>query len=79
MNFLKKTAGLLWMALALAALIFLVSRPGTELERAMQLGKPLLEIQMFWWIVLPIFTPILAGLALFGWYAWRGEYDQPVE
>ncbi len=76
MNTLKKIAGLLWIAIAVAALIVMAGRPGIEIEKALALGKPLLEIQMFWWIVLPIFAPILVGLALFGWYAWRGEYDR---
>ena len=29
-----------------------------------------------WIIILCIFTPIAAGLVIFGWYAWKGEYDE---
>lgn len=78
MNLLKRVTGLFWIIIAIAVLVFMMSRPGIEIEHAKTLGKPLLEIQMFWWVVLPIFTPILIGLGLFGWYAWKGEYDRIV-
>ncbi|MCC7464954.1 MAG: hypothetical protein IT261_01715 [Saprospiraceae bacterium] len=35
----------------------------------------MLDTQMFWYIIIPIFLPIILGLLLFGWYAWKGEYD----
>ena len=28
-----------------------------------------------WIIIISIFTPIAIGLMIFGWYAWKGEYD----
>jgi hypothetical protein len=28
-----------------------------------------------WIIVIAIFTPIAIGLMIFGWYAWKGEFD----
>jgi hypothetical protein len=28
-----------------------------------------------WIIVIAIFTPIAVGLVIFGWYAWKGEFD----
>jgi hypothetical protein len=28
-----------------------------------------------WIIVIAIFLPIAAGLVIFGWYCWKGEYD----
>ncbi|MNY83286.1 hypothetical protein D3C86_2259550 [compost metagenome] len=28
-----------------------------------------------WGIILFIFIPISAGLVIFGYYAWKGEYD----
>jgi RsiW-degrading membrane proteinase PrsW (M82 family) len=76
MNNLKKTAGLLWMALAAATVVFMLYRANLEIGLAVASGKPdeMLNQRMFWFIVIPIFTPIMAGLALFGWYAWRGEY-----
>ena len=29
-----------------------------------------------WVIIISIFTPIAIGLVIFGWYAWKGEYDR---
>ena len=28
-----------------------------------------------WIIIITIFTPIAAGLTIFGWYAWKEEYN----
>lgn len=76
MNTLKKVAGFLWMALAAATVVFMLYRANLEIGHAVASGKPdeILNQRMFWFIIIPIFTPIMAGLGLFGWYAWRGEY-----
>lgn len=76
MNKLKKTAGFLWIALAAAIIGFMLYRANLEIGLAVKSGKAdeVLNQRMFWFIIIPIFTPIMAGLALFGWYAWRGEY-----
>jgi len=29
-----------------------------------------------WIIIISVFTPISVGLMIFGWYAWKGEYDR---
>ncbi len=34
------------------------------------------EDYVFWLVIVVIFFPITAGLALFGRYAWQGEYDK---
>jgi MFS family permease len=74
----RRISGLLWIAIAIAALGFMIWRADVEIGKAIMEGKPdeILNQRMFWWIILPIFTPIMAGLALFGWYAWKGEYDE---
>jgi len=68
---LRRWAGMLWMlkaaSLAVAAGYFAWQSLG---------ANPSLDNRMFWYIVLPIFAPIMAGLGLFGWYVWRGEYDE---
>lgn len=78
MNALKKTAGFIWIVLALATVIFMFYRANLEIGLAVQSGKAdeILNQRMFWFIVIPIFTPIMAELGLFGWYAWKGEYRQ---
>ena len=32
-----------------------------------------------WIIVISIFAPIAVGLVIFGWYAWKGEYDGEIK
>lgn len=75
MNALKRLAGFLWIGLGLMTIYMLFSRAGIEIAEATAGKRPLLDTQMFWYIIIPIFTPIMIGLCLFGWYAWKGEYD----
>jgi MFS family permease len=67
----RRWAGMLWMltaaGIAVAAGYFAWQSLG---------ANPSLDNRMFWYIVLPVFAPIMAGLGLFGWYVWRGEYDE---
>jgi hypothetical protein len=72
MNAIKKFSGILWIALALAAIWFLFNRAGAELSAATV--KP--DKKIFWYSILPVYTPLMLGLALFGWYALKGEYDR---
>lgn len=65
----------MWIGLGLAAVYLMVRQMGTEISAAQAAKKAVLDTQMFWYIIIPIFTPIMAGLCLFGWYAWKGEYD----
>ena len=76
MNTLKRFSGFLWMALGVAAVLLMLRQMGTELAAARAANKAVLDTQMFWYIIIPIFTPIMIGLCLFGWYAWKREYDR---
>lgn len=75
MNSIKRLAGFVWIFLGVAAIYMLVSRAGLEIGEAAAGKRPLLDTKMFWYIIVPIFSPIMLGLCLFGWYAWKGEYD----
>ena len=74
MNLIKKLAGIVWIILGLAAIAGMVLRAGTEITEAQQGLRPLLDTQMFWYIIIPVFSPIMLGLCLFGWYALKDEY-----
>ena len=39
-------------------------------------GKKDINNPVIWVIIIAIFTPIAIGLVIFGWYAFRGEYDK---
>ena len=71
MNTIKKYSGVLWIILAFAAIWFLFSRAGAELSAA----NVTPDNKIFWYSILPVYTPLMLGLALFGYYALQGEYD----
>jgi uncharacterized RDD family membrane protein YckC len=76
MNTLKKWMGLVWILLALAAMFFLIK---SAFYYVIPDGKTDISNPLPWIIIITIFTPIAAGLALFGWYAFKGEYNKPIE
>ena len=72
MKLLKRYLGILWILLGpviiivlTKAAVFNISSGGTG-----DINKPIP-----WIIVIAIFTPIAIGLSIFGWYAWKGEFD----
>ncbi len=76
MDTLKRLSGFLWIALGAFAIYLMARQAGTEIDAAIRNNKAVLDTRMFWYIIVPIFTPIMLGLGLFGWYAWKGEYDR---
>jgi MHS family proline/betaine transporter-like MFS transporter len=70
-NSLRRAAGILWMVLAFGVVLGLIVLAIRELT-----VHATIDNKMFWYVILPIFTPIMAGMGLFGWYAWRGAYDE---
>lgn len=74
MNTLKKFLGLFWMVLGPLTMTFLfiqaidkVGLTHTDIDRT----NTILQ----WAIILFIFLPISLGLMIFGFYAWKGEYE----
>lgn len=72
MNTIKKLSGILCIGLAVAAIWFLFDRAITELNATTV--KP--DKKIFWYSILPVYVPLMLGLALFGWYALKGEYSK---
>lgn len=72
MNTLKKYLGIAWMLIAMAAIVLLIQSAAHNIKPngKLDINKPLP-----WFIIIIIFTPIAAGLTLFGWYAFKGEYN----
>jgi uncharacterized membrane protein len=72
MNTLKRTLGIIWILLALAAAYFCVFIFGLP---KFNTGKQ--EDTVFGIIMLFILTPLVVlGLGIFGYYALKGEYDK---
>ena len=74
MQQLKRILGIVWMVLGPAAIFILLWGAFTNISAE---GKGDINKPLPWIIVIGIFTPIAVGLSIFGWYAWKGEYDRP--
>jgi hypothetical protein len=73
MNSVKRYLGIAWLVLAPAVIYFLIDRAIVHIDPA---GKKDINNPVIWVIIIGIFTPIAIGLMIFGWYAFRGEYDR---
>ena len=71
MNSIKKFAGLLWIILGPLAIFYLVKTALEEIAK-----KPVIDTRIQWIVFIAIFIPIAIGFMIFGWYAFRGEYDK---
>ena len=75
MNALKKGLGLFWMLLGPASIIFMFIQAMEKVGLAAE-GVAKTNTALQWGIILFIFIPISAGLVIFGYYAYKGEYDK---
>ncbi len=73
MNQLKRYTGLIWMALGPVLVYGLVDAAFQFID---PMGKKDINNPVVWIIIIGIFTPIAIGLMIFGWYAWKGDYDK---
>jgi hypothetical protein len=70
MNTFKRLAGIVWM-IAGPVLIFLLIKTGlAEIAK-----NPVMDTRIQWGVFIIIFIPIAIGFSLFGWFAFKGEYD----
>lgn len=70
---IKKILGIVWLLLGPAVIYILVSGAITNIDPA---GNKDVNNPVIWIIIIAIFTPIAIGLMIFGWYAFKGEYDR---
>jgi hypothetical protein len=75
MNRLKKLLGIAWILLAPFTILFMFSQ-ALEKTLAAREGIERMNTGLQWGIILFIFIPICAGLAIFGYYALKGEYEE---
>lgn len=71
MNQLKRYLGIVWMVLAPLTVFYLIKTAVSEISL-----KPDIDTKIQWGVFVVIFIPIAIGLAIFGYYAFRGEYDR---
>lgn len=75
MKKIRKYLGLIWMALGPVTIYFLLQAAIDNINAG---GEGDINKPLPWIIIIAIFTPVAIGLVIFGWYAWREEYDEPV-
>ena len=59
------------MLLGPVAIFFLVNTALAEIAK-----KPVIDTKIQWGVFVVVFIPIAIGLMIFGYYAYKGEYDQ---
>lgn len=69
----KRIAGLLWILIAAVSVVALLmgAVQNIDVDGKADINKPLP-----WIIIIAIFTPIAIGMGVFGWYAFKGEYEE---
>lgn len=70
MNAIKKYLGIVWMLLGPFGIYYLVKTAAAEIAK-----KPVIDTEIQWAVFLIVFIPIAIGLVIFGYYAWKGEYE----
>jgi uncharacterized Tic20 family protein len=73
MNAFKSYFGLLLLIIAPFLIYELVAGAIDNIDLQ---GKKDINNPVIWVLIIAIFTPIAIGLMIFGWYAFRGEYDR---
>jgi hypothetical protein len=73
MNQLKRILGIAWMLIGPVVIFILIKSAVANIDIN---GKADINKPIPWIIIIAIFTPVAAGLMIFGWYAWKGEYDK---
>ena len=76
MKSIRRMLGLVWLTAGPVIIFFLLKAAIENIEVG---GKADINKPIPWIIIISIFTPIAAGLMIFGWYAWKGAYDEAVD
>lgn len=61
----------MWIILGPLAIFYLIKTAAEEIAK-----KPVIDTKIQWIVFVVIFIPIAIGLMIFGWYAFKGEYDR---
>ena len=71
MNQLKKWLGIVWIILGPVTIYYLCKTAIAEIAR-----KPVIDTKIQWAVFVIVFVPIAIGIMIFGYYAFKGEYDE---
>jgi Ni,Fe-hydrogenase I cytochrome b subunit len=70
-NIIKKALGIVWMLLAPLAIYYLIKTASLEIAK-----NPVADTIIQWSVFVFVFIPIAIGFVIFGYYAWKGEYNK---
>ena len=70
MNNIKRYAGIIWLLMGPVAIYYLIKTAAAEIAK-----KPLIDTKIQWAVFVIVFIPIAIGLVIFGYFAFKGEYD----
>jgi len=70
-NLLKRIVGIGWMLLAPIALCLLIKTSISEVA-----AKPSLDVKLQWGVFIVVFGLIGISMVIFGFFAYKGEYDR---
>jgi hypothetical protein len=73
MNAIRRYLGIVWMLAGPAVFIMLVASAVKHIYSDL---KGDISNPVPWIIILVIFLPVAMGLVVFGWYCWKGDYDE---
>jgi len=76
MDKLKRLLGIVWIISGPVLFIMLLI---SALNKINSQVKGDISNPIPWIIILAIFLPIAAGLSIFGWYAYKGNYDKEAD
>lgn len=71
MNLLKKWLGIIWILLGPLSLYYLIKTALHQISL-----HPVIDTKIQWGVFIVVFIPIAIGLVIFGWYAWKEEYNR---
>ena len=74
MNAIKKLLGLLWMVIAPLSVLLMFMQAAEKIKLATE-GVARTNTALQWGIILLIFIPVSIGMIIFGYYSFKGEYD----
>lgn len=70
MNNIKKWLGIVWMIMGPVTVFYLIKTAASEIGK-----NPVSSTIIQWSVFVIVFLPIAIGLIIFGYYAFKGEYD----
>ncbi len=70
MNIVKKYLGIVWILLGISSIVLIIREAFIRISL-----NPTQNVYLPWVIITIVFIPIAIGFILFGWYAFKKEFN----